>query len=488
MRADRFRYTEWARTTLPPLPDAAGADPTTPFFRSACWADQRCVVVGTYPDRSGNDAAALWTLSGTRWSVVRAPLPADAATNPAPLPWQVSCGADGLCAAYAGYTAHRDGRDVDSSLLWVRSGGTWTVAVPPVPADGSRGSAVIHGVGCAGTICAARGYYEGDQGIPALWTLTEDTWAVVRAPLPANAVRVDLGAVQALTCAAGGTCIASGLYLANPALQSGRALWQLGASGWTVTEATTADGAGYAENNDFATACGADGTCFATLDVLSAGVWRTDLWTLDGGRWGRTPLPLPAAADSAADYTVDEVACSSLGHCTAVGQYTDSAGDLQGALWVRAADGAWSVTRAPLPADAAQNPDPVIRRLVCSASGTCFAIGGYVYHRGGGDVDEFGGHDRLRWTYSNGVWSMVRMFPGSAPSVGTLSTSCGSDFCALGGLGTLWTSGGGTWRTATADSPGSARDLVLAPGGGLAIGWYTDRRVRTVDAGWVYVG
>jgi hypothetical protein len=487
VRADRFRFEAWVRTTMPWPSDAAYA----PSVRqSACWADQQCAVAGTYTQASGNHEAVLWTLAGTKWSVVRAPVPGDAATNSQAFPLQLACGTTGVCAASAAYRAHRDGSDVAADLLWGRSGGTWAVVSPPVPAGGDPGTADIEGLACGGAVCAAHGFYDGPSGrTPALWSFEEGAWAAVPLPVPADAVRPDLADVVGIACGDDGACAASGLYLATPGVQSRRALWQLSAAGWSVHAASTADGKGYAETTDFPVACGVDGQCFAGLEVeVSPGVRRTDVWTLADGTWELTTLPLPGDAESATSDRVAEIACSAAGSCVAVGQYDDQAGDQRGALWVRSAAGSWSVTRAPLPDDAAQNPDPTIRQLACDRGGACFAVGDYVYHQGGADVDQFGAFDRLRWTYANGAWSLTRLFAGTAPTHEQMSTACGSGFCVLGGLGTVWTLTGVTWRVSPLDAPSNVLGLVVAPGGGLALGTYTDPSAATVDGAWVYVG
>ena len=481
VRAGRFRFraTDWVASTLPRPSDAAAA-PT--FHGAACWGDRQCVATGTYRQRSANDGAVLWTLAGTRWTAARAPVPADAATNAAPFPFQVACGAAGHCAAYAGYTTHRDGRDQDADLLWARSAGRWAATSAPVPADADPGTTGdIWAVTCAGAVCAARGTYDfGGNARPALWTLTGGTWSVASAPLPADAARVDLGSVEGLACGPAGDCAASGLYLANPGLVSRRVVWRLTGTGWEATALPA--GPTYAQTVDFATACGS-AVCLAAIDLTITGGRGTALWTLTGDAWTSTDLPLPAGAQAGTGH-VAEMACPASGGCVAVGSYTDTAGDGRGALWTRSAAGTWSVTPTTLPSDAAQNPRVVVRRLACSAQGTCVATGSYVHHSGGSDVDDTAQYDRLQWTYAAGRWTLLARFGSNARAAADPALlSCGSDYCVrFDGYQTLWTLDGGRWRRF---SPGVSAGLVgLADGGGVAFGHDTAFR----PAAWVYVG
>ncbi|GAA4704386.1 IPT/TIG domain-containing protein [Nocardioides conyzicola] len=473
VRADRFRYADWVRTALPRPSDAAFAPRIS---QSACWADRHCVATGTYRQRSGNDAAVLWTLSGVHWSGTRAPVPDGAATNPHPVPLRISCGAAGVCAAYAVYQAHRDGRDEDAALLWALTPGGWTATAPPVPADADAGTgAHVTDVSCAGSVCAARGAYElGGNLRPAFWTSDHGVWSVAIAPLPSNAVRVDLGSVVDVACG-GATCAAGGVYLADPGLSSRRALWARTGAAWMVSEAPAPAGLSYAPTDHIGAACG-PAVCLATFDLTRGSGLASAVWTLAGGSWTATSIPLPPGAASGTGY-ISATTCAATGTCVAVGQYEDAAGDAEGALWVRSAGGAWTVSRATLPADAAQNPRVTIRRVVCADNGTCVAVGAYVYHQQGSDIDQESQYDSLQWTYADGRWTLLRRYGFNRDVDAQPSTvSCASDYCVrFDGAQTVWA--GRSWRTY---SPHEALG-GLSNRGGVALAAFS-------AAAWVYVG
>lgn len=353
--------------------------------------------------------------------------------------------------------------------------------VPPLPADANPGtSASVDAVACAGAVCAARGTYEfGVNDRPVLWSLTGGTWSATSAPLPADAARVDLGSVQGLACSDGGTCVASGLYLANPGLTSHRVLWRRTVSGWTATAVPPPAGMSYAESLEFGAACG-PAVCLTTLDLMITGGRATALWTLDAGAWTRTDLPLPSGAQAGTGHLL-ATSCSSSGECLAVGRYTDSGGDVHGGLWVRAAAGTWTATRAAVPADAAQNPRTVVRRLSCSDAGACVATGSYVYHRNGSDIDDEASYDRLQWTYADGHWSLRKAVGANRTQERPALTSGGSGFCVrFDGFRTLWTLAGDRWQTFS-----TGVDLAgLADGGGVAFGANPTEN----PTAWVYAG
>jgi hypothetical protein len=86
-------------------------------------------------------------------------------------------------------------------------------------------------------------------------------------------------------------------------------------------------------------------------------------------------LPANAATDAFA--TPVEVSCASAGNCTAVGWYYDSSYFFRGLLLTETA-GTWAPgTEAPVPANAAANPDVMLRSVSCGSAGNCTAIGQY---------------------------------------------------------------------------------------------------------------
>ena len=171
--------------------------------------------------------------------------------------------------------------------------------------------------------------------------------------------------------------------------------------------------------------------------------------------------PLPANAASDPDVSVNSVSCASAGNCTAVGSYTDSSGNLQGLLLTRAA-GTWAGVEAPLPAGAASDPIVLANSVSCASAGNCTAVGRYT--------DSSGNQQGLLLTQTRGTWRAVKApLPAGAaarPDVSVNSVSCASarTCTAVGSYadssrnqqGLLLTRTAGTWRAVKAPLPAGA--------------------------------
>jgi hypothetical protein len=85
----------------------------------------------------------------------------------------------------------------------------------------------------------------------------------------------------------------------------------------------------------------------------------------------------PPNVGTVPNVVLNSVSCSSAGNCAAAGQYTDSSSHTQGLLLTESS-GTWATgVEAPLPANAAANPDVGLNSLSCAAAGSCAAVGGY---------------------------------------------------------------------------------------------------------------
>ena len=115
------------------VPAKADANSAVNLAGSACPARGWCVAVGRYSEPDGASAAFVDALSGGTWTPTTVPLPTNAAADGqlAGL-WGISCQAPGNCVAVGYYT---NGSDHAQYLAETLSGGTWTAATPPQPAD-----------------------------------------------------------------------------------------------------------------------------------------------------------------------------------------------------------------------------------------------------------------------------------------------------------------------------------------------------------------
>jgi IPT/TIG domain-containing protein len=497
--ADRFAYLpeDWTATTMPRPADAAGV----PRVRDvACWGAGRCAAIGAYTDTSGDGAAVLWTLNGTTWIAVRAPLPADAAADPVPLSDDISCGAAGLCAAHATYYAHRNGSDrVVHNLVWTLASGGWSTGLLPLPATALPATgANVESLVCAGTTCAAMGNYSSTtQSTAVFWDLVGGTWTLTEAPLPGDAAADPFDDIASLACEGSGTCVASGYYLSTTGTKP--ALWRSAGAGWVASSPALPAGAGSAlSSTGYYAACGAPGACVATVGTTAGN--HSVPFALTGGAWAETPLPLPADAAGGSGYLLSSVACAASGVCVAAGRYADAGGDTQAVLWTRAGAGAWTAVRAVPPANAAQNPQTQVRGLSCSGAGTCVAVGAYTYHANGQDMDEHGAVLRVVWQYAAGAWTLVAPFADTQQDQMIFSLSCGADICGAHGTQSIgqsnvsraWTLTSGGWHAfAPSPPPGGTGAVGLdgivcgGVGGCVAVGVYATAGGTTAPGVWV---
>jgi hypothetical protein len=188
--------------------------------------------------------------------------------------------------------------------------------------------------------------------------------------------------------------------------------------------------------------------------------------------WGASGVAaLPSNASPAGfNDAVWSVSCSSAGNCSAVGNYIDNTGNLDGLLLTETA-GQWGTgVEAVLPANAATNQDARVYGVSCSSAGNCSAVGSY---RAGSGPEQ-----GLLLTETAGVWApgVEAVLPADGGSIDydfLKSISCSSPGnCTAVGMyfdktlpygdpgyehGVLLTETGGSWA--------SGVELALPAGG-----------------------
>jgi hypothetical protein len=201
------------------------------------------------------------------------------------------------------------------------------------------------------------------SGQTAVWTSTEG-------PLPGNVASNPNAEVLSIACPTAGSCIAVGTY---------------GAS---------------------------DGSQLGVIDTLSDGSWTTIM----------APEPANAADGSEQNASLQSVSCSTVGSCTAVGDYVgaDRANyglidTLSGATWI--------ATEAPEPANATAEPDTLLAAVSCASDGSCAVVGTYE--------DTTGLGRGLIDTFSGGSWTAVEA-PEPTDSGGDQTANLDSVSCLAG--------------------------------------------------------
>jgi hypothetical protein len=297
-------------------------------------------------------------------------------------------------------------------------------------------------------------------------------WTSTQAPLPgaphAPAADPAVG-LDGLSCSSAVFCVASGEYSSSAG--NDQALLETYSGGtWTANPAPLpGDAAAPGSDDSFLKSvdCPSDGSCVAVgaydnssgrevafMDTLTSGIWSTM----------EAPLPADAATGSSAGAVFKDVSCSSVGVCTAVGDYDNSTGDTVG-LIDSLSSGAWTSLAAPQPAGAAANHNVDLDAVSCPSAGNCVVAGMYLNSVPTETAEVL--------NQTNGTWAAqdaplpANAGTGSALDSDLGSLSCASGTCEAGGeyqdngspsghRGLLERFSGGAWSATEAPEPANA--------------------------------
>ena len=309
-----------------------------------------------------------------------------------------SCSSSTACTA-VGWNRATDGSELPVPLAERWNGRSWSVQTVPNPVA-DEAQAELQGVSCPSiTSCTAVGSMNSDP--IDQFTLAEhwngSTWAVQTTPNPSGTWLQ----LTAVSCASTRVCTAVGFYT---------------------------DGAGVVSN-------------------------LVERWSR--GSWSIQSAPPPAGATAS---KLASVSCASITACTAVGNYTNSAGVVS-TLVERWSGGSWSIQSAPPPAGAMSS---MLNGVSCPSTSVCTAVGNYN-HSGVTTLAE-------RW--SGGVWSIEptvdpvpksdRLFAVACAST-SVCTAVGSYTNASAATVTLaerWS--GGAWALEASPNPSASTTAQFA--------------------------
>lgn len=176
--------------------------------------------------------------------------------------------------------------------------------------------------------------------------------------------------------------------------------------------------------------------------------------------WVAAKAPLPSGAAANPGVTISSVSCGSANTCAAGGNYLDSAGNQQGLLLTRSGT-SWTVTKAPLPADAAAAPGAAVTSVSCVSATACTAVGYYT--------NSSNNQQGLLLTWAGTSWTALRA-PQPAGGTGgelnsvdcvsaTACTAVGDGSTLAGGL--IVTGSGTSWTATTPPVPSGGWDEFL---------------------------
>ncbi len=219
------------------------------------------------------------------------------------------------------------------------------------------------------------------------------------------------------------------------------------------------------------TSCPVDGWCIAVGDYLAltgSTYYEPGLIVSEsGGTWSAVEAPLPANAAADPQAFLQSVDCAAVGTCVAVGRYLDTSGATQSVV-EQLLNGAWAPMEVTLPAGAVTTGSTAYAQLTavsCPSAGSCTAVGLYSPNTGG--------EQALVDTETAGSWNAsAAPLPVTASGSQFLSLTCpatGSCVAAgtdqIGGIqqGFVDTLSTGTWTgTALPDPPGTSSLATIA--------------------------
>jgi hypothetical protein len=278
-------------------------------------------------------------------------------------------------------------------------------------------------VGVVGAVCAVLAV-----SAPAALASPDYNWGqAVEGVLPDNATASPFVLMGSVSCATAGNCAAAGSYLDNSLPNSQRVgllfsqvtgVWQTGVEAQLPAGASTTGTGAQLQN----VSCPSAGSCTVVGQYHDATTAMQGVMISESAGTWQTGVEAPLPGDAASDPNVsfDGVWCSSASDCTAIGTYTSTSG--RRALLLSEVAGTWSAQTAPVPGDANADPGVNLSSLSCASAGNCASIGGYT--------DSADNHQGLILTESAGVWSaQTAPLPGNAasdPSIGLFDVSCPS--------------------------------------------------------------
>jgi len=394
----------------------------------ACPSAGNCTAAGAFDDLSGNTQGLLITETSGTWNApYQVVPPSDAGTNPAVTIYAVSCPSVGSCGAVGSY---QDVRGDTQSFVVNESASSWANArkvTLPTDALLNGQNSNVRAVSCTspGNCSAVGSYLDGTSPISRQegFTLNEvnGTWkAASTVQLPPRANFNPFVSISQIQCTASANCVAIGSYV--DAQNTTRALVLSEVNGvWAAAKALVLPN----NANAYPLASLSEVTCVSAGNCVAIGTYLNSTGATQGmtasessGVWGRATamaMPVNAAANPHVFfYGYAGVSCSSIGNCSAGGQYRDRSGHYQG-FFVNEVAGNWqAATEMAIPPGALEaGRNGGVVAVSCSSDGNCSAGAAYL--------DAAGNYQALVVNRVNSLWQtgVMVVLPAGATNVGT---------------------------------------------------------------------
>lgn len=271
-------------------------------------------------------------------------------------------------------------------LAALEGSSSWRAEAAALPAAPLDPGASIEQIVCpAAADCVSVGQYLSASGTRGLLAREDGgSWSSTPAPLPPSLQNTPYFALDAVACPAAAVsvshCVAGGVASQTPGGDGHAVLLVQSASGWqpvtapavpAVSGIPATPASGYSAVTGIS--CPAAGHCVAMASTYEDN--RAVLLEQSGAQWTASTVPLPAGAawGNERALQLSQLACTSIGVCSAVGAYATTRGAEQ-AMVLSLSAGDWSVAAAPLPTKAGGSD---LTGLSCASATYCVAVGWY---------------------------------------------------------------------------------------------------------------
>jgi hypothetical protein len=326
----------WHTAIEVPGSGALNVDGSAEVRSVSCASAGNCTAAGGYQDGSNRyQVFVVSETNGTWGTAIEVPgldtlnAGGDAAV------FSMSCASAGNCATGGFYT---DGSGHTQAFVASQVNGTWRSAIE-VPGSGTLnagGDAAVDSVSCASAgNCVAGGGYFADAYHKQAFVVreTNGTWrGAVEVPGSGTLNFGGLANTDSVSCASAGTCVAGGDYTDG----GGQAqTFVTSETNGTWKNAIEVPGSGTLPAGRFGSqalvSCATAGNCAVGLTYTGDfNRQQAFVASATNGTWGKaTEIPGLGALNAGGNAAVTSVSCGAPGNCAAVGTYTDGSGHTQ---------------------------------------------------------------------------------------------------------------------------------------------------------------
>jgi hypothetical protein len=356
----------------------------------SCAASGECAAGGFYLDRRSRYHAFVVSETGGNWGnakkVAGTPTPIRYAFWGAPGVSSVSCPAAGECAASGYYV---DGKRNFQGFVLRETGGSWGNAItePSTAKIHGGNSTAVNSISCAAVgECVAGGPADDSSGSQQAFVVNETNgvWGnAIKVPGTAALNTGGVAGVNAISCPAVGECTADGYDSNNDVNSRAFVASETNGSWGTAVEIPTATLRPSGWVDPFSISCPAAGEC-ATGGGYTDSKGRTQAFVAGetGGSWSDAiEVPGMKKLNSGGYGEVDSVSCAAAGECSAGGRY--KAGGRYHAFVVSETGGSWGTAiNVPGTTTLRRGSSADVNEISCPVAGECAAGGFFTGLRG----------------------------------------------------------------------------------------------------------